>query len=73
MRRDIAPLAVLVLAATQTAVSAQTTTVQSLMDGGYTVVSCRGERAYSCKKVCVAANTKTARGAMSRLIDQPPT
>jgi len=37
MRRDIAPLAVLVLAATQTAVSAQTTTVQSLMEGGYTV------------------------------------
>jgi hypothetical protein len=37
MRPDIAPLAVLVLAATQTAVSAQSTTVQSLMDGGYTV------------------------------------
>ena len=37
MRRDIAPLAVLVLAATQTAVSAQTTTVQSLMDDGHTV------------------------------------
>ena len=37
MRRNIAPLAVLLLAATQTAVSAQTTTVQSLMDGGYTV------------------------------------
>ena len=37
MRRNIAPLMVLVLAATQTAVSAQTTTVQSLMDDGYTV------------------------------------
>jgi maltoporin len=37
MRRHIAPLAVLVLAATQTAVSAQTMTVQSLMDKGYTV------------------------------------
>jgi hypothetical protein len=37
MRRNIAPLAVLVLAATQTAVSAQTMTVQSLMDKGYTV------------------------------------
>jgi len=37
MRRNIAPLVVLVLAATQTAVSAQTTTVQSLMDDGYTV------------------------------------
>ena len=37
MRRDITPLAVLVLAAMQTAASAQTTTVQSLMDGGYTV------------------------------------
>ena len=37
MRRNIAPLTVLVLAATQTAVSAQATTVQSLMDNGYTV------------------------------------
>ena len=36
MRRDIAPLAVLVLAATQTAVSAQTVNVQSLMGDGYT-------------------------------------
>ena len=39
MRRNIAPLAVLALAATQTAVSAQTTTVQSLMDDGYTVAA----------------------------------
>ena len=39
MRRNIAPLAVLLLAATQTAVSAQTTTVQSLMDDGYTVAA----------------------------------
>jgi len=37
MRRDIAPLAVLVLAATQTAVSAQTMNVQSLLGDGYTV------------------------------------
>ena len=37
MRRYIAPLAVLVLAATQTAVSAQTMNVQSLMGDGYTV------------------------------------
>jgi hypothetical protein len=37
MRRSIAPLAVLVLAATQTAVSAQTMNVQSLMSDGYTV------------------------------------
>jgi len=34
MRRYIAPLAVLVLAATQTAVSAQTMNVQSLMGEG---------------------------------------
>ena len=37
MRRNIAPLAVSVLAATQTAVSAQTMNVQSLMGDGYTV------------------------------------
>ena len=37
MRRNIAPLAVLVLAATQTAASAQAINVQSLMDNGYTV------------------------------------
>jgi hypothetical protein len=37
MRRSIVPLAVLLLAVTQTAVSAQTMTVQSLMDNGYTV------------------------------------
>jgi hypothetical protein len=37
MRRSLATLAVLVLAATQTPVSAQTMTVQSLMDSGYTV------------------------------------
>jgi hypothetical protein len=37
MRPNIAPLAVLVLAATQTAVSAQTMNVQSLMGDGYTV------------------------------------
>jgi hypothetical protein len=35
--REIAPLAALVLAATQTAVSAQTMTVQSLVDDGYKV------------------------------------
>jgi hypothetical protein len=35
--RRIAPLAALALAATQTAVSAQTVNVQSLMDDGYTV------------------------------------
>jgi hypothetical protein len=35
--RNIAPLAALALAATQTAVSAQTMNVQSLMDDGYTV------------------------------------
>ena len=38
MRRSIAPLAVLVLAVTQTAGSAQTMNVQSLMSDGYTVV-----------------------------------
>jgi hypothetical protein len=37
MRRNIALLAILVLTATQTAVSAQTMDVQSLMDDGYTV------------------------------------
>jgi len=37
MRRNMAPLAVLVLAATPTAVSAQTMTVQSLLENGYTV------------------------------------
>jgi hypothetical protein len=37
MRRSIAPLAILVLTATQTAVSAQTVNVQSLMSDGYTV------------------------------------
>jgi hypothetical protein len=37
MRRNIAPLAVLVLTATQTAISAQTINVQSLMGDGYTV------------------------------------
>ena len=37
MGRSIAPLAVLVLAATRTAVSAQTMNVQSLMSDGYTV------------------------------------
>ena len=35
--RNIAPLATLALVATQTAVSAQTMSVQSLMDAGYTV------------------------------------
>jgi hypothetical protein len=35
--RNIAPLAALALAATQTAVSAQTMTVQSLMADGYTI------------------------------------
>ena len=35
--RNIAPLAALALAATQTAVSAQTMNVQSLMGDGYTV------------------------------------
>jgi hypothetical protein len=35
--RNIAPLAALALAATQTAASAQTMTVQSLMGEGYTV------------------------------------
>ena len=38
MRQSIAPLAVSVLAATQMAVSAQTMTVQSLMNDGYTIV-----------------------------------
>jgi len=38
MRRSIVPLAVLVLAATQTALAAETKNVQSLMDEGYTVV-----------------------------------
>jgi hypothetical protein len=37
MRPNIAPLAALALAATQTAVSAQTMNVQSLMDDGHTV------------------------------------
>jgi hypothetical protein len=37
MRRNIAPVAVLVLTATQTAVSAQATNVQSLISDGYTV------------------------------------
>jgi hypothetical protein len=37
MRRNIAPLAVLMLTATQTAVLAQTMNVQSLMDDGYKV------------------------------------
>ena len=35
--RNIAPLAALALAATQTAVSAQTVSVQSLMTDGYTI------------------------------------
>jgi hypothetical protein len=35
--RNIAHLTVLALAATQTAASAQTMTVQSLLDGGYTI------------------------------------
>jgi hypothetical protein len=35
--RNVAPLAALALAATQTATSAQTMTAQSLMDSGYTV------------------------------------
>jgi hypothetical protein len=35
--RNIAPLAALALAATQTAVSTQTVNVQSLMSDGYTV------------------------------------
>ena len=37
MRQNSVPLAVLVLAATQTAVSAQTMNVQSLLSEGYTV------------------------------------
>jgi hypothetical protein len=37
MRRNIAPLAALALAATQTAILAQTMNVQSLMDDGYRV------------------------------------
>ena len=37
MRRNIAPLAALLLPATQTAVPAQTMNVQSLMGDGYTV------------------------------------
>jgi len=37
MRLSIAPLALLVLAAAQTTVSAQTMTVQSLLNNGYTV------------------------------------
>jgi hypothetical protein len=37
MKPNIVPLAVLVLTATQTAVSAQTINVQSLMGDGYTV------------------------------------
>ena len=37
MVRNIAPLAVLMLTAAQTAISAQTTNVQSLMGDGYTV------------------------------------
>jgi hypothetical protein len=35
--RNIAPLAALALVATQTAVSAQTMTVESLMGAGYTI------------------------------------
>jgi hypothetical protein len=54
MRRNIAPLAALALAATHTAVSAQTMNVQSLMDDGYTVTGITqlpgGGRAYSCRK-----------------------
>ena len=38
MRRSVAPLAVLALAATQMAASAQAMNVQSLMGEGYTVV-----------------------------------
>ena len=37
MRRNIAPMAALVLAATPTAVPAQTMNVQSLMNDGYTI------------------------------------
>jgi hypothetical protein len=37
MRQNIAPLAVLVSTATQTAISAQTINVQSLVGDGYTV------------------------------------
>jgi hypothetical protein len=52
--RNIAPLAALALAATQTAVSAQTMNVQSLMDDGYTVAGITqprgGGAAYSCRK-----------------------
>jgi hypothetical protein len=51
MKPNIAPLAVLILAATQTGVSAQTTNVHSLMSDGYTVAgvvtSQAGGRAYS--------------------------
>ena len=54
MVRNIAPLAVLMLTATQTAISAQTTNVQWLMGDGYTVAgvvqSLAGGRAFSCRK-----------------------
>jgi hypothetical protein len=69
MRRNIAPLAVLALAATQTPVSAQTTTVQSLLDGGYTVAgvttSAAGGASIFLQKgnalvYCFAAETPTS-------------
>jgi len=69
MKRKIALLAVSVLAATLTALSAQTMTVQSLMDGGYTVagvVSTRvgGAGIYLQKAnalvFCFAAETPTS-------------
>jgi hypothetical protein len=69
MRRNIAALAVSVLAATQTAASAQTITVQSLMNSDYTVVgittSSAGAASIYLQKgkalvYCFAAETPTS-------------
>ena len=54
MRRNIAPLVALMLAATQMTVSAQTMNVQSLMGEGYTVAgvttSLNGGQTFFCRK-----------------------
>ena len=69
MRPNIASLAALALAATQTAVSAQTVNVQSLMDDGYTVAGITqprgGEAGVFLQKgnalfFCFAAETPTS-------------
>jgi hypothetical protein len=69
MIRNIASLAALALAATQTVVSAQTTTVQSLIDSGYTVAGITTSRSGGASiflqkgnalVYCFAAETSTS-------------